>query len=367
MDLSGLSDENVLGWTTENGSDTEMNQMVGCLLIFASASGCTSSGTSPQISRASNEVTGIVGASSLGRGDSSVKPRCSKVPKPVQLYGNTSARGQSLKEGAGEESRDCAQTISQSTSPIAAFESNSAAQGSIRNDLVDVEVPSDKLRLAEDSDIRLQLRARGLTSVRISQSQHGVNTLLYFDVPESYSTAPLIYQADGSAVIHVIPLRLGEVWFVIRGSFPNGDFFVKRVKVEVEPPARAPLEVFAAEAAGQNSTHRILLYLQNQPGQKFLRVHAIYDGVKEPIPIDARAVMYKVRTNDDPTPVELDQATGLLKPIHVGHAIVESTFAGQETLTCVVVDQRFDQMTAVGERSNCEELLHPGEKLTRLK
>src|SRR5580704_1032601 len=63
-------------------------------------------------------------------------------------------------------------------------------RGSSRNDIVDVEVPSRALKLAEESDIRLQLRARGLTSVRISQSQHGINTSFYFDVPESYSTAP---------------------------------------------------------------------------------------------------------------------------------------------------------------------------------
>ena len=363
LNLGGLSDENVLSWTETYTGDTEMNQMIGCLLILATYSGCLPSGIVAAPSGSSSEMSGGTGASSLHRANSSTDSSCRRAPIPVRINGNSGAQGQAVSEEAPE----CVQTASELSPLIPAAQSHGLSQGSIRNDLVDIEAPSQKLKLAEENDIHLLIHARGLTSVTIAQSERGQNTSRYFDIPESHVDVPVTYHADGSAVIRVTPLRLGEIGLSIRGAFPDGSVFIKKVMLDVEPPARQPLKVFAAEAAGQNSTPRILLYLQKQGGQKFLQVHAVYDGVKEPIPIDSNAVVYRVRTNDDTPPVELDETTGLLTPIHVGRAIVESSFAGQETLTCVVVNEKFDLNTAVGEHSNCEELLHSGEKLTRFK
>lgn len=260
-------------------------------------------------------------------------------------------------------------TASESTSPIPVTQNGDAGQASIRNDLVDVETPSHKLKLAEECEIRLFIHARGLTSVGIVQAQRGIDTRLYFEVPESRANVPLIYQADGSAVIRVTPLRLGEVLFVIRGefgAFPNDSGFTKRVVLDVELPSRQPLKVFAAYGAGQNGTPRILLYLQNRGGgQTFLVLHAVYDGVKQPIPIDSNAVVYRVRTNDESSPVEIDRSTGLLTPIHLGHAIIETRFAGLKTLTCIVVDEKMSANDI--DISMCKELLEPGEQLTREK
>lgn len=92
-------------------------------------------------------------------------------------------------------------------------------------------------------------------------------------------------------------------------------------------------------------------------------LHAIYDGVKQPIPIDPSAVAYRLRTNGESSPVELDRSTGLLTPIHLGDAIIETRFAGLETLTCIVVDEKM----SVDYLSMCKELLKPGEQLTREK
>jgi hypothetical protein len=93
-----------------------------------------------------------------------------------------------------------------------------------------------------------------------------------------------------------------------------------------------------------------------------LSVHARYQGVKDIIAIGLTFVTFKVRTVQNAPIINLDESTGLLTPIHVGHALVETKFGGLTNLSCVVVESKFDKNRY--DRSQCEELLLPGERLS---
>jgi hypothetical protein len=341
--------------------------MVLCLLVTAATYGCDYPSAFPASSGVSQEVSSIADSPSLRKADSSANAECQNAPKPVTVVGNTSAQVQAASEGAVERSSECTETVPEIASLTAVPQSGNGGNGFDGTNLIDVVAPSQKLKLAEKNDIHLRVYESGLSSIGITQYQGDIKSSSFSEIPGSYSQVPVTYQTDGSAVIQVTPLRLGDVWLVIRGGFPNGGLFVKRVMVEVELSSRQPQRLMVAGGSGLPGTTRISLYLHKQPLKKVMQVFAFYDGIETPIAIDASAVVYKMRTNDDKPPVELDETTGLLTPIHVGHALVESSFARLKALTCVVVEENFGPSTPADDHSQCQELLQDGEHLTRRK
>jgi hypothetical protein len=175
---------------------------------------------------------------------------------------------------------------------------------------------------------------------------------------------PIIYKPDGSAVIHVTPLRLGKLQLSVSGIFPDGAMFRRAVMIEVGMPSILPRNLLVYQGGAPFGQEIIRLYLHEQPGRAWIQVRALYDTVKDPILIDPTAVAFNIRTNDPTSPVHLDETTGLLTPLHTGHALIGSGFGQHSALTCIVVEEKFDLGSANHDRSRCEELLQPGEKLT---
>jgi hypothetical protein len=255
----------------------------------------------------------------------------------------------------------CLQGISQTTSQRA----QAAISRLFRaDDRVDLVIPSRSLTLLEKNEISMRIHVPGVGALGCSQGQ------FYDDdtrkqPPESVNGSSmqltLLQRSDGSNYVEVVPLRLGKVEFVFSGNFPDGGVFLKRVTFDVgPPPTLKPVRLIVGRRGlPSQSAPWIPLYLdENKLG--LLVVNARYDNVVQLIRINPSFAIFKIRQANDV--VKVDESTGLLTPLHVGHALIETSFGGQSALTCVQVN---------GSRSgpfgdpytNCEDLLRPGEQL----
>jgi hypothetical protein len=232
---------------------------------------------------------------------------------------------------------------------------------SLRNDLVDVTVPTYKLILAQENEILLSIHAPGLTSVWSFQEHYDrQNRDFHSEVRGSEIQLPIKYHADGSAYVTIIPMRLGKMDLSLDGRFPDGSIFGKRIMLDIDPPKREPQELIVGQPTFDGG--KISLFLHRQPGRKWLAVSAIYDNLANEITIDPSYASFKVRTKHKTSPVSVDESTGQLIPLHVGHALIETSFGGKSSLTCVTVEELFDLNSPNYDHSYCEELLLPGER-----
>ncbi|HTV82623.1 MAG TPA: hypothetical protein VME18_08230 [Acidobacteriaceae bacterium] len=85
---------------------------------------------------------------------------------------------------------------------------------------------------------------------------------------------------------------------------------------------------------------------------------AFYAGAQHPVPIPYKDVKFTVisKTPADP-PISLDDTTGEVKPVHLGHALVLTTFQGLDALTCIDVQRHGEDGC---DRTVCRELVPPG-------
>jgi hypothetical protein len=291
----------------------------------------------------------------------SPQKHCEKSPRAAILAPKPAGTAQDAPAPEAEDNSPCP-----AVSPDAAPDAGFVAPAPRRDDLVEIVVAQPvTVRLAEGSEIPLRLHEKGLTTVETLQTQYyGLNDVARSDVHGSDMELPVDYKADGSTVIHVIPLRIGKLELSISGRFTNGPIFHKKVTLNVEPPSILPKSLTVSDGKIPSGIERIKLYVEGQPGRSWMQVRALFDTFKDPILIDPTAVTFNIRTNDPTPPMHLDETTGLFTPLHVGHALIESHFGQLTALTCVVVEAKFGFGGANYDRSRCEELLQPGEKLT---
>jgi hypothetical protein len=229
------------------------------------------------------------------------------------------------------------------------------------NERVEAMVPPHKLILAEENEIPLVIHAKGIVSVGSGQTQyHGDDGQTPDPVEGSGADLPILYHSNGSAYVKVIPMRLGKVELLLSGRFPDGGVFFKRVMLDVDPPEHKPLKLVVGQGVSPQSTSpMIFMHLAGQDRDS-LNVNALYDNVKNLIAINPSFVRYIVRTRDNLPIIHLDESTGLITPVNVGHALVETWYGGKKNLTCVVVGQNIGDNY---DRSRCKDLLASGEEL----
>jgi hypothetical protein len=223
------------------------------------------------------------------------------------------------------------------------------------DDRVEVVVPPHSLTLAEENEIPLRIHVEGLTSLSSYQTQYHVeNARLRDEVDGSGTNLTILHHADGSAYVNVVPLRLGKVEFSFRGIFPDRVSSKAVVTFDVEPPTRRPRAL--AVDGGAPFPYSYL----NRTSKISLDVDARYDNIKAWIRINPTFAKFKVRQADDV--INLDESTAVVTPLHVGHALVETSFGGLTKLTCVVVRENEDSYPR-DPYAHCEDLVQPGESL----
>jgi hypothetical protein len=222
-----------------------------------------------------------------------------------------------------------------------------------------VQIPAitHSLKLAEPNQIFIQSGGQSVTSVEARWLYYVGNTPS--PVGEDDSVLPVSSDSNGVASVSVTPLKLGKLQLMLFISFADGGFERKTIDVQVVQPERQPERLVIA-SGGDYKRNNPVLSLDLSDVHKTIDVDpaAIYKNVTRPVPLNASDVTFKL-INSSGAAAEIDPSTGIVTARHVGQALLETSFGGVSTLTCI------DVMNDVrmGPRSRCEELLPPGRSL----
>lgn len=157
---------------------------------------------------------------------------------------------------------------------------------------------------------------------------------------------------DGSASVKLVVRRLGRAKFRIEVLFADGGVATRTFEVAVRLPDHPPLRL--TNAFGESfPIDATTLHLLPAPPRnvRWMFPVAWYQEGRRPIPLSPSDVKFDIRQAADPV-IRLNEKTGEVTALRLGHALIETSFAGAKMETCVVV--MADPIT--GDPSNCEEL-----------
>jgi len=213
------------------------------------------------------------------------------------------------------------------------------------------------LKLGMPNNVPVQLHGYAVHSAfaQFTYLDSAGNTL--FDGRET--EAALKYNSDGSAYLVVVPERVGKAELWLGVYFEDGGAQSARVGVDVALPDEKPEKFLVASGSDDGET-RGLIYLDLSSISDHIRLgpEAIYSEDVGPVPIPDEDVQFKIISASaaDP-PIRLDPSTGWITALHLGHALVQTSFDDLYELTCVDV---MEDASGGGDRTNCAELVPPG-------
>ena len=222
-----------------------------------------------------------------------------------------------------------------------------------------VQIPAvtEALKLAEPNPVSLQSNGQKVTSVGARWAYYHGGVLVY-PVNEDDDVLPVNTDSSGRAYVSVTPRKLGKAQLMLFVSFADGGVERKTINVQVVQPQRPPEKLVIASGGDYRVDHPVIyLDLSDEKKKKDLDPAAIYKNMANPVPLNASDVTFKFISSTGAA--EIDPSTGIVTARHVGQALLETSFGGVSTLTCI------DVMNDVrmGPRSRCEELLPPGRRL----
>lgn len=227
-----------------------------------------------------------------------------------------------------------------------------------------VQIPTvtEAVKVAEPNQILLQSGWQRVTSVVASWAYYNGDGFLERPFNEKDDILPVSYESGGGAYVNVTPRRLGKVQLTLFVSFADGGVERKMIDLQVGQSGRPPERVvIGLPGIGyQTDTPVLSLDLSDAYRTEHIYPAAIYKSVTSPVPLNAADVSFKfIASTGTEAAAEIDPSTAIVTARHVGQALLETSFGGVTTLTCIDVMQHIGG----GTRSRCEELLPPGRHL----
>ena len=215
-----------------------------------------------------------------------------------------------------------------------------------------VRVPGQALRLGEENAFEIALKGPDLQRLVVIQGQKDSfgNPV---DLGDQGQEPSLQRRPDGTNFVSVVPVGLGNVEFDFVASFIDGGFETETVTANVvasRPPRRLEID---SMLFGDRS----MQYLEVGQ-QKILWIKAYFEGVPNPLTIPAKGMQFKVSQTKGEPAIRFDSTTGTINSLRLGHALIESTYAGVQQTTCVLVKE-----SDFFDRGNCEELRANGDRV----
>jgi len=227
----------------------------------------------------------------------------------------------------------------------------------IASGLLQLPPLTEPLKLEQPNRISLILYGGKVHSAFMTMSSVAGND----DSAIEYAAGPAAIRYDGSghAYVEATPERLGRVRLRISVFFNDGSMDSENVDGDVVYPDRKPAG-FDVVSDGSGYVGTIYLGLADPPDlqRAALFPRAFYAGAEHPVPIphgDVKFTMISGTPNDPP--ISLDKATGEIRALHLGHALVLTTFQGFTVLTCIDVQQHSEDGN---DRTDCRELVPDG-------
>jgi hypothetical protein len=229
--------------------------------------------------------------------------------------------------------------------------------------LIQIVAPSTPLKIAEKAEISLVLHDKGLARVDASQRRYldpAHKIVDVYGIRGGLQTLPVLYRPDGSAYIDFVPLRLGEIELTVSGIFADRVFDRSSTFLQVEPSQRKPAALIVAQAGmPDRDTDTLRLNLddshdgaQHPKDKTYLYPAAYYYDLQVPIVVDRPYARFAVRQDEDDPVIDFDQATGGMRPLRRGAAMVETSYGGLVRRTCILVRAVRD----INDHRDCEPL-----------
>jgi hypothetical protein len=226
----------------------------------------------------------------------------------------------------------------------------------IANDRLQLLPIDHSLKVAEPNEIAFRIGNPNVKSIIINWGIYrpGLKDPQFADEAKSaeYNLLP------GTSIIHFTPSVIGKLKIVIIVAFLDGGVARKDEDVETVLPDRPP-EKFIFQENGYRTTWNKNRTTAIVDQTVWLDTVVFYPGFDKPIRLPATDIVFHVLNYPGREPLQLDSATGIIKPLNAGRALVQADFAGLTTFTCVIV---FSSGPG-GPNQNCNDLLPPGKSM----
>jgi hypothetical protein len=254
----------------------------------------------------------------------------------------------------------CAAILCVTYSPVNAQEKTpepSYLARSIVKGRLELSHQTEVLKLGRPNDVPVQLHGYAVHSAFASFTyfDSSGNTLFYG--PDTEVT--MKHHSDGSAYIEVVPERAGKAELQLGVFFADGGAQSATVVAEVTLPDEKP-EKFLVNRGGGSDRMKGTIYMDLSAMSNHINLEpmAVYSEHVGPVPIPDENVQYKtISANPADPPIRMDPSTGRITALHIGHALVQSTFEDFSELICVDV---MEDASYGGDRTNCAELVPSG-------
>jgi hypothetical protein len=171
-------------------------------------------------------------------------------------------------------------------------------------------------------------------------------------------TTELRHRANGDSYVEIAPDVLGSVQIRLEFHFSDGDAELSRFDAEILLTDNKPDKLIAENGSG--GSHRISVTMRGEEFEKHspLIVSAVYAASANPIHLPLDLVTFRLLTTSQTSPaIQLDESEGRIIGLHPGHALIDASFRGTHSLTCVVVhDFSWDGQYT----SDCSDLVPSG-------
>jgi hypothetical protein len=156
-------------------------------------------------------------------------------------------------------------------------------------------------------------------------------------------------------VINVVPTRLGAQRLTIMAFLTNGSVATCRVLVSVKAGAKDPSTFFLSRGSaggGPRPAWLVVLDLSKQFSKTELQPVAIFADPEKTIKLKAREVQFQILTvPGERSPIQLDPCTGMVEATSLGRVVIEGSFGGHSSFTCVIVRES----VMAGRPQNCTD------------
>lgn len=232
---------------------------------------------------------------------------------------------------------------------------------------VKITLPSLEMTVAQPNAIPLDLH--GFEARRVSVgwkfSEPGLEGVSIEDPTE----VTLQHTPDGTAFVQFVPVRMGSLQLTVNVDFKDGGASNDAVEVNVDRlPGASPQRLILSDTTARVDYRRKAgtMHFDLSPDSKVRTIAAVafYPGIGQPIPLNPMPepvrsdVVFTVITKSNlPSPILLDPATGQVKAVRVGKALIKATLDGRTAYACADVSKDAREFA---ERSNCNDFLPPG-------
>jgi hypothetical protein len=211
------------------------------------------------------------------------------------------------------------------------------------------------LKVGEENEIPIQLHGYKVHYAYVSWGYYQDGGTSW--VRDGGNAATILRHEDGSTYVQIVPDKIGKLRLQVGAWFEGGGDEDGWIDAEVVFPDRKPEKFYIGDDLKASGT--INLGLSNMSSSKAtLDAKALYKDAVHPTPIPLKYLSFRLitATESDP-PISLDESTGLITALHIGHALIMTTFQGMSTLTCVDV-MKYDNDGS--DPTVCKELVPEG-------